>query len=150
MFGTDFYLALVVGIIISLIYSDLTGISPAGLVVPGYLALIFQQPLFLAVIFLLSFLTYLIVVQGIGRVTILYGKRKFAAMLTVGLFLKLLFDYFYPIVPFNVQELRGIGVIVPGLLANSIQREGFVLTVTSTLLITAVTYLILLGYALVF
>ena len=113
MFGTDLYIALVVGIVVSLIYNDVTGISPSGLVVPGYLSLIFDQPMFIAYVFIFSLLTYLIVVHGIGRFTILYGKRKFAAMLTVGLLLKLVFDYLYPIIPFQVHEFREIGVMVP-------------------------------------
>lgn len=150
MFGTDLYIALVVGIVVSLIYNDVTGISPSGLVVPGYLSLIFDQPMFIAYVFIFSLLTYLIVIHGIGRFTILYGKRKFAAMLTVGLLLKLVFDYLYPIIPFQIHEFRGIGVIVPGLIANAIHKEGVVLTVTSTILMTAVTFLIVLGYNLIF
>ncbi len=150
MFGTDLYIALVVGIVVSLIYNDITGISPSGLVVPGYLALIFDQPMFVAYVFIFALLTYLIVVHGIGRFTILYGKRKFAAMLTVGLLLKLVFDWLYPIVPFQIFEFRGIGVIVPGLIANTIHKEGVVLTVTGTILMKAVTYFIILGYNMLF
>lgn len=150
MFGTDLYIALVVGIILSLIYNDVTGISPAGLVVPGYLSLIFDQPMFVAYIFIFSLITYLIVVHGIGRFTILYGRRKFAAMLTVGLLIKLLLDFLYPYVDFAALEFRGIGVIVPGLIANTIEKEGVVLTVTSTILLTAATYLVILGYNMLF
>ena len=32
------------GVAISLIFSELTGLSPAGLVVPGYIALALQTP----------------------------------------------------------------------------------------------------------
>ena len=43
MFGTDLYIAIVVGVLLSLLYAEKTGIVPAGLVVPGYLALVFDQ-----------------------------------------------------------------------------------------------------------
>lgn len=149
MFGTDLYIALVVGVIISLIYAEKTGIMPAGLIAPGYLAIVFDQPVFLLVIFLISFLTYLIVAHGLSRIMILYGRRKFAAMLSTGIVLKLIFDYFYPILPFEIYEFRGLGVIVPGLIANSMQRQGVVPTVASTLVLTAATFVIITLYYLI-
>src|SRR5699024_4948492 len=81
MFGTDLYIALVLGVVLSLLFTERTGIIPAGLVVPGYLALIFDQPIFIVVILFVIFLTYLIVHFGISLVTILYGSIKFDAIL---------------------------------------------------------------------
>ncbi|MDQ0338518.1 poly-gamma-glutamate biosynthesis protein PgsC/CapC [Caldalkalibacillus uzonensis] len=146
MLGSDLYMSLIIGIVLSLIYAEKTGVLPAGLIVPGYLALIFDQPVFLVLVFLISFLTYLIVAKVLSRFTILYGRRKFAAMMTVGITLKLLFDYFYPLVPFEVHELTGIGVIVPGLIANGIFKQGVLPTVGSTLLMSALTFVFMLVY----
>ncbi|WP_108023742.1 poly-gamma-glutamate biosynthesis protein PgsC [Melghirimyces profundicolus] len=146
MFGSDLYISLVIGVVFSLLYAEKTGVVPAGLVVPGYLGLVFDQPLFLLVVLSLSFLTYLIVTQGIGRITILYGRRKFAAMLMTGILLKLAFDYFYPMVPFEVLEFRGIGVIVPGLIANTIQKQGLIPTVGSTMILSGLTFLTMFAY----
>ncbi|MFC0561039.1 poly-gamma-glutamate biosynthesis protein PgsC [Halalkalibacter alkalisediminis] len=146
MFGSDLYIALVIGVVLSLIYAEKTGVLPAGLIVPGYLALVFDQPIFLLLVFLVSFLTYFIVVYGIGKITILYGRRKFAAMLTTGIVLKLVFDYFYPVLPFEAFEFRGIGVIVPGLIANTIQKQGLVPTVGSTILLSGITFAIISIY----
>ncbi|KAB2492613.1 poly-gamma-glutamate biosynthesis protein PgsC [Priestia endophytica] len=140
MFGADLYIALVLGVTLSLLFAEKTGIIPAGLVVPGYLALVFDQPVFILVVLFISILTYVIVMYGIGRFTILYGKRKFAAMLIVGICLKLIFDYFYPVMPFEIQEFRGIGIIVPGLIANTIQKQGIPFTVGSTLLLSGLTF----------
>lgn len=141
MFGSDLYISLIIGVVFSLLYAEKTGVVPAGLVVPGYLGLVFDQPVFILVVLVLSFLTYLIVTQVISRFTILYGRRKFTAMLTMGILLKLIFDYFYPIVPFEIFEFRGIGVIVPGLIANTIQKQGLTPTVGSTLLLSGLTFL---------
>lgn len=149
MFGSDLYIALVIGVILSLIFSEKTGIVPAGMIVPGYLALIFDQPVFLLMIIVISLLTYLIVTFGVAKITILYGRRKFVAMLTVGILLKLAFDYFYPVMPFEIYEFRGIGVIVPGLIANTIQKQGVVFTYASTLLLSGVTFLIMTTYYLI-
>ncbi|MBY0091530.1 poly-gamma-glutamate biosynthesis protein PgsC [Priestia aryabhattai] len=146
MFGSDLYVALVLGVILSLIFTEKTGIIPAGLVVPGYIGLIFDQPVFLVMVLIISLLTYVIVKHGIGRFVILYGRRKFAAMLVVGISLKLVFDYFYPIMPFEIYEFRGIGVIVPGLIANTIQKQGLAMTMGSTLLISGATFSLMFVY----
>lgn len=146
MFGSDLYIALVLGVILSLIFTEKTGVLPAGLVVPGYLALVFDQPLFMLMILFISLLTYFIVTFGVSKVVILYGRRKFAAMLTTGIILKLVFDYLYPTMPFEIYEFRGIGVIVPGLIANTIQKQGLILTVSSTLLLSGLTFLIMFVY----
>src|SRR5699024_11829221 len=100
MFGIDLYIVLVLGVVLSFLFTERTDIIPAGLVVPGYLALIFDQPIFIVVILFVSFLTYLIVHFGIIRVTILYGKRNFAAMLIVVIILKIILDFFYFVMPF--------------------------------------------------
>jgi gamma-polyglutamate biosynthesis protein CapC len=142
MFGTELYLSLVVGVVVSLIYAERTGVIPAGLIVPGYLALVFDQVLFVAAIFLLSFLAFLVVEHGVARYVILYGRRRFVAMLSVGVLLKLVFDALYPMMPFEVYEFRGIGVIVPGLIANTIHRQGVPHTVFSTVLLSGLTFLI--------
>lgn len=146
MFGSDLYIALVLGVTLSLIFTERTGILPAGLVVPGYLALVFNQPVFMLVVLFISILTYVIVTYGVSRFMILYGRRKFAAMLITGICLKLLFDYCYPVMPFEIFEFRGIGVIVPGLIANTIQRQGLPLTIGTTILLSGATFAIMNVY----
>lgn len=150
MFGTDLYVALAVGMVIALLFAEKTGIVPAGLVVPGYLALVFDQWRFLLVIIFISLITYLIVQFGVTRFVILYGRRKFAAMLIVGMMVKLVFDYFYPIFPFEVYEFRGIGIIVPGIIANTIQKQGVVVTLASTLIVSFLTFAMLFIYQIIF
>ena len=150
MFGTDLYVALAVGMVIALLFAEKTGVVPAGLVVPGYLALVFDQWRFLLVIILISVITYLIVQFGVTRFVILYGRRKFAAMLIVGMIVKLVFDYFYPIFPFEVYEFRGIGIIVPGIIANTIQKQGVVVTLASTLIVSFLTFGMLVIYQIIF
>ncbi|WP_096437539.1 poly-gamma-glutamate biosynthesis protein PgsC [Alteribacter populi] len=146
MFGADLYITLVVGIVLSLIYAEKAGALPAGIIVPGYLALIFDQPFFLMSIFFISCAIYFLVVHVFSRFTILYGRRKFAAMLLTGVVMKLAFDYFYPVFPFEIYELRGIGVIVPGLIANSFEKQGVYITVTSTMVLSGLTFLIMTIY----
>ena len=61
MIGSELYFSLFVGVVLSLIFAEKFGINPAGLVVPGYLALIFDQPIMLLSVLIISCLTYFIV-----------------------------------------------------------------------------------------
>ncbi|GAJ99603.1 poly-gamma-glutamate biosynthesis protein PgsC [Geomicrobium sediminis] len=142
--------ALVAGVTLSLFFAEKTGIVPAGLVVPGYIALVVATPVYAISILFISFATYLVVMHVINRFTILYGRRKFAAMLLTGIILKLGFDTFFGFTPQEVAHLQAIGLIVPGLIANTIQRQGFVATMASTALLSLTTFGILLVYQLFF
>ncbi|MBY5161617.1 poly-gamma-glutamate biosynthesis protein PgsC [Salsipaludibacter albus] len=150
MFGTELYLSLLIGVAVSLVYAERTGVIPAGLVVPGYLALVLDQVIFVAFILMISFITFLVVEKGVSRYVILFGRRRFLAMMIVGVLCKLVFDRLYPALPFEVYEFRGIGVIVPGLIANAIARQGVVYTITSTLLLSGLTFLLVFAVGLAF
>lgn len=147
MIGSELYFSLFVGIVLSLLFAEKFGISPAGLVVPGYLALIFDQPIMLLSVLIISCITYFIVNYGISRVVILYGRRKFAAMILTGMVLKFIFDLMYPITPFEMVEMSGIGVVIPGIIANTIQKQGAIITLSTCMLLTCITYVILFFYS---
>ncbi|GBF34686.1 poly-gamma-glutamate synthase subunit PgsC/CapC [Desulfocucumis palustris] len=131
---------IILGVILSLLFTEITGILPAGLVVPGYLVLLIKLPQAIFLTFFISILTYLIVDFGVSKITILYGKRKFVAMIAVAVVLQLIM---YAILPFDYRYISGlaaVGIVVPGLLANTIQRQGIATTFLSTGLLCAMTY----------
>ncbi|WHI70368.1 poly-gamma-glutamate biosynthesis protein PgsC [Staphylococcus epidermidis] len=147
MIGSELYFSLFVGVVLSLIFAEKFGINPAGLVVPGYLALIFDQPIMLLSVLIISCLTYFIVSNGISKWVILYGRRKFVAMILTGMVIKFIFDLLYPLTPFEMVEVSGIGVVIPGIIANTIQKQGVVITLSTTMLLTCITYIILFLYS---
>jgi len=131
---------IILGVILSLLFTEITGILPAGMVVPGYLALLVKLPQAIFITFFISILTYLIVDFGVSKVTILYGKRKFAAMIAVAIVLQFIM---YAVFPFDYSYIPGfaaVGIVVPGLLANTIQRQGLATTFLSTGLLSAMTF----------
>ena len=71
MISTDLYVAIILGLTLSLLFAEKFGINPGGLVVPGYLALTMKDPKSLIAIFLLSLLTYIIVEFGLNKFIIL-------------------------------------------------------------------------------
>lgn len=140
MLLTNIGTVIILGVVFSLLFTEITGILPAGLVVPGYLALLVKLPQAIFLTFFISILTYLIVYFGVSKVTILYGKRKFVAMITVSIVLQFIIYAIVPLDYISISGLAAVGIVVPGLLANTIQRQGLATTFLSTGLLAAVTY----------
>ncbi|WP_148133997.1 poly-gamma-glutamate biosynthesis protein PgsC [Candidatus Formimonas warabiya] len=140
MILTNVDIVIILGVIFSLLFTEITGVLPAGLVVPGYLTLLIKLPQAIFLTLFISILTYIIVYFGVSKVTILYGKRKFAAMIIVAVVLQFLIHTILPVDYGNISGLAAVGIVVPGLLANTIQRQGLATTFLSTGLLIAVTY----------
>lgn len=137
---TDFYLALVIGLTVGLLFSELTGISLGGVIVPCYVGLVMDTPDVLLSILLVSLLTYLIVAFILPKYMVLFGRRKFVATIMVAIIIKLLLELVYPAMPFSIFLFRGIGILIPALLCNAYIKQGISLTVVSVLSMSAVVY----------
>ena len=137
---TEFYLALLVGLLLSLAVEELIGVSSGGVIVAGYLSMICDDLLSLGVVLLIALLTYLIVEFVLPRFMLLFGKRKFVACLLVGLIFKAAADLLVPTLPFATLAFRGIGIISPGLIANTGARQGLHITIPAVLAATYATF----------
>ena len=119
------------------------GISPGGIIVPSYIALVFDNPSILINIFLISILTYLFVRYILSKFMLVYGKRRFIACVMVALAFKFILGILYPIVPFSVMAFSGIGVVTSGILANTYFKQGLTITAGATILTSAVVFAIM-------
>ena len=140
-------LAIGLGLTLSLILSELVGLSSAGLVVPGYLALYLDQPARLAATFLVALGTWAALKFGFARLVVLYGRRRFGITVLTGFLLNAALDHLLFVLPPEAAGLRAIGYIVPGLIANTALQQGVAATVGLTLLVAAAVRLILMGLA---
>lgn len=140
-------LAIGIGLTVSLVVSEVFGLASAGLVVPGYLALYLDQPWRLAATVLVALSTLAVVRFGIGRLVILYGRRRFGVTVLVGFLLNAALEHLVYVLPPEAASLRAVGYIVPGLIANTALQQGVGLTLGLTLLVAAVVRLILMGIA---
>jgi len=135
-------------VILNLLALELVGFSAGGVIVPGYLALYLDQPLRLIATGAAALVT-LAAVLALGRVTVLYGRRKFAAMLLVGFLanagMTALLTAAVSAGPAaaHLVDLRAIGYLVPGLLANEMSRQGVLVTIAMTMIVTIVIRLLL-------
>lgn len=139
--------AIGLGVFLNLLTYEFYGRTAGGAVVPGYLALFLDQPGRVVSTVVAATMT-LFVVQLLSRVAIIYGRRKFAIMLLVGFLVNGLLDWTVPMLGglFGTWrvDVRVIGFIVPGLLANEMHNQGAVPTVAVTLIVAVVVRLALL------
>jgi|TARA_B100001996_G_scaffold203568_1_gene155887 poly-gamma-glutamate biosynthesis protein PgsC/CapC len=123
------------GIILSLILSEALGVTAGGIIVPGYISLFLHQPVQVLATFLVAILVWLII-RGLSKVMFLYGKRRIVLALILGFFFGYLSRTMY-IDTENIKSLAVIGNIIPGLIANWMDRQGVIRTL-SVVLLTAV------------
>lgn len=120
-----------IGVIISLIFSELLGASAGGIVVPGYVALYLDKPMQILGTLAVSLLTWGII-RIIGKFTLLFGKRRMVLSILIGFIL----GWATRMLVFQNQtvytlQMQSIGYIVPGLIANWFERQGFWKTVST-------------------
>jgi len=133
-------IALAIGLLFALICYLTTNLSPGGMITPGWLALTLVEDMRkVAVIAATTVVTYLLV-RGLQRVVILYGKRLFASvmmlsvLLSTGLFVLVQRDY--PLI-FAHETL---GFLIPGLVAYQLVRQPPVATVLATSAVSLASY----------
>src|SRR5690606_23592612 len=73
------------GVLLNLILFETIGLSAGGMVVPGYLALFWDQPMRIVSTFVLAVVTWILVARVLRRWILLYGRRRYAAMILVGM-----------------------------------------------------------------
>ena len=123
------------GIVLSLILSETLGVTAGGIIVPGYVSLYLHQPYQVASTFLVALIVWTII-QILGKYIFLYGKRRIVLALILGFF----FGYISRNLIFiqsDFGSVEVIGNIIPGLIANWMDRQGVVRTL-SVVLLTAV------------
>jgi len=125
------------GVIISLLFTELLGASAGGIVVPGYIALYLDKPLQILGTLIVSLLTWGII-RIISIFTLLFGKRRMVLSILIGFILGWASRnlIFHGTTVYDLQ-MQSIGYIVPGLIANWFERQGFMKTL-STMMIAAV------------
>jgi poly-gamma-glutamate biosynthesis protein PgsC/CapC len=128
-----------IGVILAVFYVEIMDIYPGGIIVPAYIALYLDQPLRVlatVLIALLSLLTY----QLLSRFFILFGRRRFVMLLLLGALWGQLWFFIVPQMFTGATELRMIGWVIPGLLANNCEKQRFFATLASLFTVSVLTY----------
>jgi len=137
------YQAIGIGIAVSFAFYEIVGLSPGGIVVPGYIALFLNQPLRIFVTLIVALLTYSAIIF-LSNYIILYGRRRFFYTVIMGFLLKWLIEELIIQMPISGIDLRSIGYIIPGLIANEMRRQGIFPTFYSLAIVSIIVRLILM------
>ena len=125
-------LAIAIGLVVSLLFTEVFGLSGGGMIVPGYLALYMKQPSSILLTLLVAFVTFG-VVKAISQVAIVYGRRRIVLMVLFGFLIGSVVRYLLGSGPTNPDTMSSgcicvVGFIVPGLIALWMDRQGIVET----------------------
>ena len=104
------YLAIGLGMLVSLLFSETLGVMGGGVIVPGYFAMHLQDLVSVFMTFFIAYVAYLIIYY-LSKYILIYGRRRVILSLLVAFLLGL-------IVRTNVNmpgSLDYIGFIIPGL-----------------------------------
>ena len=148
--GTDYnytYIAIGLGMVISLFLTETLGIMAGGIIVPGYFALYLHNPIKILLTLFISLVAYLCVIY-LSRIMLIYGRRRLILSLLIGFFLgyvlRIIMDTYNLNIVINNFELSYIGYIIPGLIASWMDRQGVIRTISVILIVSSIVNLIMM------
>ena len=148
--GTDYnytYIAIGLGMVISLFLTETLGIMAGGIIVPGYFALYLHNPIKILLTLFISLVAYLCVLY-LSRIMLIYGRRRLILSLLIGFFigyvLRIIMDTYNINIFINNFELSYIGYIIPGLIASWMDRQGVIRTISVILIVSSIVNLIMM------
>ncbi len=128
-----------IGVVIALLYTELTGVYPGGIIVPAFLALTLDQPVRTLMTIAVACLS-VVLFRAASRYFLLFGRRRFVAMILLGgLWAQACWLAAPQIFPGSAPA-RALGMVIPGLLANNLERQRFLPTLASLVTVTVITY----------
>lgn len=126
--------AIALSIILGFVSQEFLGLASGGLVSAGYLAFYFNQPYRIIATLALAVLVYF-TVKLLEQFIFIYGRRRFACAVLLGIIFSWLLNEV--IITSNVVgvDVRIIGYVVPGLIANDMLKQGVLKTLAMLLII---------------
>jgi poly-gamma-glutamate biosynthesis protein PgsC/CapC len=144
----DIYTILVIGILISIIFYELTDISPGGIIVPGLLVTYINSIERVIFTVIIAVLTYLIV-KFLSKYVLVFGKRRFALMIIISIFLSIIFELITHVLSGYLLSVSIVGYTIAGLIANDFYKQGVKKTLPSLVICVCLLELIvIIGYQL--
>ena len=128
-------IAIGIGIILSLFFTETLGVTAGGVIVPGYIALYLHEPKMVLGTFAISLATYWIILF-LSKFMLIYGKRRLVLSLLIGFFIG-----FWVKDNYTSGDLYVIGNIIPGLIASWMDRQGVSRTISVILITASIVYL---------
>lgn len=138
-------IAVGLGVAFSLVFSEIFGVAAGGIVVPGYIALNLNNVWMLAGTLVVAFVTF-----GAVRLTsmfvFIYGRRRLVLAILLGFIFGAAMRNLLAEPLFYAADIRleAIGYIIPGLIANWMERQGILRTIAATSIASVVVRLLVM------
>ena len=137
--------AIGISIILGFLFSEFLGIATGGLVSAGYMAFFMGTPARIISTLALSLIIYSLTLL-LQKYIIIYGKRRFMVVVLLSLIGTWLVEqYLSKYLGFIGQDVRMVGFIIPGLIANDMFKQGVVKTLAAVTILSVIIRLIILS-----
>ncbi|MBQ6124773.1 MAG: poly-gamma-glutamate biosynthesis protein PgsC [Spirochaetales bacterium] len=137
--------AIGISIILGFLFSEFLGIATGGLVSAGYMAFFMATPARIISTLVLSMVIYFLTLL-LQKFIIIYGRRRFMVVVLLSLIGTWLVEQvFSKYLGFIGQDVRMVGFIIPGLIANDMFKQGVVKTLAAVTILSAIIRLIILS-----
>ena len=133
---------LFIGLVLALLWAEITDVAPGGLIVAGYFALYLDRPLRVAATLAAAMLALAVYKVLAGRL-VLFGRRRFVLLVLVGAVISQAWLVVLPGALDARVELRVIGWVVPGILASSLVRQKVLPTLASLAAVSTLTFAVI-------
>lgn len=138
------HIAIGFSIILGFLSVEFLGLFTGGLVSAGYMAFYMNQPWRLVSTLVLAVVIYLIT-MGLQKIVIIYGRRRFMVTVLLSLIGTWLLEKgLYGNLGSLELDIRVVGFIIPGLIANDMFKQGILRTVLGVSILAVVVRLLLL------
>ncbi len=137
-------LAVGLGVVFSLLFNEFFGVAAGGIVVPGYVALQLHDPYQVFGTLMVAFLTFL-VLRASSHFIFIYGRRRMVLAILIGFLLGYLSRQLVLHNLFDIDiRFQAVGFIIPGLIANWMERQGLFQTIAGVIIAASAVRLLLM------
>ncbi len=125
-----FEVAIGLGVLVSLFFLETFGAAAGGIVVAGYVAMHLHQPITILATLSISVIVF-IIVKILGKFMFIYGRRRMVITVLLGFIIGWMARYYGIFANLSSDyTVNVIGFIIPGLIANAMERQGIVKTLS--------------------
>ncbi len=125
-----FEVAIGLGVLISLFFLETFGAAAGGIVVAGYVAMYLHQPITILATLSISLIVF-IIVKFLGKFMFIYGRRRMVITVLLGFIIGWMARHYGIFANLSSDySVNVIGFIIPGLIANAMEKQGIVKTLS--------------------
>jgi len=132
---------IIIGLLISIIFYEITDISPGGIIVPGLLVLYFNQVDRMIYTVVIAIISYL-VVKWASRYFIIFGRRRFVLLIVISLVINFVLQLLLKSFSISMLNVSIIGYTIAGLIANDFYKQGVKKTLPALVIVVGIVELI--------